>query len=67
MCSLLLASLANLEKTLNEFLDVVSITASANCDLMGSKDPKTKDQTLSASEKRKRFFDRTELKKVMIS
>ena len=64
VCSLLLSSLANLEKTLNELLDVVSITASANCDLMGSKDSKDKDQILTASEKRKRFFDRSELKKV---
>ena len=64
VCSLLLSSLANLEKTLNELLDVVSITASANCDLMGSKDSKDEDQILTASEKRKRFFDRSELKKV---
>ena len=64
VCSLLLSSVANLEKTLSELLDVVSITASANCDLMGSKDSKDKDQILTASEKRKRFFDRSELKKV---
>ena len=64
VCSLLLSSLANLQKTLDEFLDVMSITASANCDLLGSNDSNTKDQITNASEKRKRFFDRSELKKV---
>ena len=65
VCSLLLSSLANLQKTLDELLDVMSITASANCDLLGSNDSNTKDQITNASEKRKCFFDRSELKKVI--
>ena len=60
----MLSSLANLQKTLDELLDVMSITASANCDLLGSNDSNTKDQITNASEKRRRFFDRSELKKV---
>ena len=65
---MLLASLAHLQKTLDEFLDVMSLTASTDCDFVGSENnaTKSKDPVLSASEKRKRFFDRNELKKVFL-
>ena len=65
---MLLASLDHLQKTLDEFLDVMSLTASTDCDFVGSENnaTKSKDPVLSASEKRKRFFDRNELKKVFL-
>ena len=67
VCSLLLASLANLQKSLNEFLELMSstITTNRNGDRKSLEmEGNYKDSVLTLSEKRRRFFDRVEMKKV---
>ena len=60
VCSLLIASLSNLQKTLTEFRDLMS-----NGELtLSDKEEALPDQVLARADNYQHFFERVELKKV---